>query len=40
MPRPLEDISKWEREGCPLYEFIPWLDEDVDNEHKWIIETF
>ena len=30
MPRPLEDISDWEREGCPLYEFIPWVDSDPD----------
>jgi len=25
MGRPLSDISKWEREGCPLYEDTPWL---------------
>ena len=40
MPRPLEDISKWEREGCPLYEFIPWIENDENGEHKWIIESF
>ena len=40
MPRPFEDISQWEREGCPLYEFIPWVENDECGEHKWILDTF
>lgn len=26
MARPLAHISKWEREGCPLYEEQRWID--------------
>ena len=26
MPRPFEDISEWEREGCKMYEPIPWIE--------------
>ena len=42
MPRPLEDISDWERNGCPLYEFIPWISQESDpkGEHNWILEAF
>ena len=38
MPRPLSDISEWERKGCPLYEFIPWV--TTTKEHDWILESF
>ena len=37
--RPIEDISPWEREGCPLYEANPWT-ESFNSEHAWIKETF
>ena len=37
--RPVEDLSDWERKGCPLYEKTPWTAE-FDAEHAWIRETF
>ena len=37
MPRPFSDISQWEKEGCELYEEIPWFD---DPELNWIKERF
>jgi isopenicillin N synthase-like dioxygenase len=37
MPRPLSDISEWEREGCALYQDAPW---SAGEEHKWILDTF
>ena len=33
MPRPFSDISSWEKEGCKLYEEIPWFE---DPELEWI----
>ena len=32
-----EDISNWERNGCPLYEENPWTDKFREGgEHAWI----
>ena len=38
--RPIEDISDWEREGCPLYEKAPWTESFIDGEHAWIREAY
>ena len=40
MPRPLEDISDWERNGCPLYEFIPWVDSDPEQTYEKVRIAF
>lgn len=37
MPRPFTDISDWEKEGCKMYEAIPWID---DPEIEWIRLVF
>jgi len=36
MSRPLTDITKWERDGCPLYEEQPWMKGDEKGEYTWI----
>lgn len=30
MARPISDISKWEREGCPLYEENAWPENSTE----------
>jgi isopenicillin N synthase-like dioxygenase len=36
-----EDISEWEKNGCPLYEENPWTANFVSGgENAWIKETF
>ena len=37
MPRPFDDISKWEAEGCKMYEPVEWKGGD---EYKWIFDRF
>lgn len=37
MPRPLAEISEWERAGCHIYEEIPWV---KDPSTDWIMESF
>ena len=37
MARPFEDITTWEKGGCPLYEPTPWT---LGQENAWILETF
>ena len=38
MGRPnFEDISEWEKNGCPLYEANPWTEKFKNGgEHAWI----
>ena len=37
LPRPYEEISDWERDGCPLYEPLSWT---PDQKYDWILKRF
>lgn len=34
------DVSKWERDGCALYEPVPWFAEPELQKYSWIIKEF
>ena len=38
--RSLDEISEWEREGCQLYEPVPWFENEKRPDMKWVIEVF
>ena len=37
----LGDVSAWERDGCQLYEAVPWFkDEPQSSELSWVLLEF
>jgi len=37
LSRPFEDISEWERKGCPLYEEQPWVKDSEKLGLDWVL---
>ena len=35
-----DDVSEWEREGCAMYEPVPWFTEPELQKYGWIIKEF
>ena len=34
------DVSEWERDGCALYEAVPWFKQPEHKKYDWIIREF
>lgn len=39
MGRPFDDQDEKERAKYPMYERTPWLTNDKEEKHKWVIDT-